>query len=98
MSGNNIDTTPYCTASVTFLPFVKLAEDLVVDVVAVGSGVTGLMAVYLSARSGKQVVLLERDRYAMTDTGHTSAHGDLGTGRGATGERGMTGDVPGGTH
>jgi glycine/D-amino acid oxidase-like deaminating enzyme/nitrite reductase/ring-hydroxylating ferredoxin subunit len=44
------------------------------DVVIVGAGVTGLTAAYLLAKAGKRVVVLERDRCAMTDTGHTTAH------------------------
>jgi glycine/D-amino acid oxidase-like deaminating enzyme/nitrite reductase/ring-hydroxylating ferredoxin subunit len=74
MAANTTSTTPYWTTSATFPPFAKLAEDRVTDVVVVGAGVTGLSAAYLLAKSGKQVVVLERDRCAMTDTGHTSAH------------------------
>jgi glycine/D-amino acid oxidase-like deaminating enzyme len=74
MAAQDTKTTPYWTTSATFPPFAKLAEDLVTDVVVVGAGVTGLSAAYLLAKSGKQVVVLERDRCAMTDTGHTSAH------------------------
>lgn len=70
----NTPTTPYWTTSGTFPPFGKLDEDIVTDVVVVGAGVTGLSTAYLLAKSGKKVVVLERDRCAMTDTGHTTAH------------------------
>jgi len=68
------ETTPYWATSATFPQFAKLTQDVVTDVVVVGGGVTGLTAAYLLAKSGKRVVVLERDRCAMTDTGHTSAH------------------------
>jgi glycine/D-amino acid oxidase-like deaminating enzyme/nitrite reductase/ring-hydroxylating ferredoxin subunit len=66
--------TPYWSTSATFPQFGKLVDDLVADVVVVGAGITGLSAAYLLAQAGKQVVVLERGRCAMTDTGHTSAH------------------------
>jgi threonine dehydrogenase-like Zn-dependent dehydrogenase len=62
------------STSATFPQFAKLAEDVVADVVVVGAGVTGLSAAYLLAKAGKRVIVLERDRCAMIDTGHTSAH------------------------
>ena len=74
MPAKNSDTTPYWSTSATFPQFAKLAEDVVADVVVVGGGMTGLTAAYLLAKAGKQVVVLERDRCAGTDTGHTSAH------------------------
>jgi glycine/D-amino acid oxidase-like deaminating enzyme/nitrite reductase/ring-hydroxylating ferredoxin subunit len=67
-------STPYWTTTATFPQFAKLGEDLVTDVVVVGAGMTGLTTAYLLAKAGKRVVVLERDRCAMTDTGHTSAH------------------------
>ena len=67
-------TTPYWATSATFPQFAKLSEDVATDVVVVGAGVTGLTAAYLLAKAGKRVVVLERDRCAITDTGHTSAH------------------------
>jgi glycine/D-amino acid oxidase-like deaminating enzyme/nitrite reductase/ring-hydroxylating ferredoxin subunit len=74
MRAKDIDTTPYWATSGSFPHFAKLDEDLEADVVVVGAGVTGLSAAYLLAKAGKRVVVLERDRCAMTDTGHTSAH------------------------
>jgi glycine/D-amino acid oxidase-like deaminating enzyme/nitrite reductase/ring-hydroxylating ferredoxin subunit len=74
MPAKNTNTTSIWATSATFPQFAKLAEDLVTDVVVVGAGMTGLSTAYLLAKSGKRVVVLERERCAMTDTGHTSAH------------------------
>jgi glycine/D-amino acid oxidase-like deaminating enzyme/nitrite reductase/ring-hydroxylating ferredoxin subunit len=74
MPAKNTNTSPYWATSATFPQFAKLAEDLVSDVVVVGSGMTGLTSAYRLAKAGKQVVVLERDRCAIADTGHTSAH------------------------
>jgi glycine/D-amino acid oxidase-like deaminating enzyme/nitrite reductase/ring-hydroxylating ferredoxin subunit len=51
-----------------------LDRDLTVDVVVIGAGMTGLTTAYLLARTGARVALLERDRVASGDTGHTTAH------------------------
>jgi glycine/D-amino acid oxidase-like deaminating enzyme/nitrite reductase/ring-hydroxylating ferredoxin subunit len=44
------------------------------DVVVVGGGMTGITAAYLLKKAGKTVALVERDRFAQADTGHTTAH------------------------
>ena len=74
MATTQIETTPYWTTSATLRPFTKLSQDVAADVVLIGGGITGLTAAYLLAKAGTRVVVLERDRCASTDTGHTSAH------------------------
>ena len=65
-----------CRTGVThaFPTFPKLDRDIDVDVVVVGGGFTGLTTAYLLAASGRSVAVLERDRCAQVDTGHTTAH------------------------
>src|SRR5438552_15820084 len=54
--------------------FPKLNKAVIVDVVVVGGGITGITAAYLLKQAGRTVALLERDRCARVDTGHTTAH------------------------
>ncbi len=54
--------------------FPALDRDVEAEVIVVGGGFTGIMAAYLLKRSGRSVVLLERDRCASQDTAHTTAH------------------------
>ena len=54
--------------------FPALTNDLAVDVVVVGGGVTGITAAYLLKKAGKKVMLLERARCAHAESGHTTAH------------------------
>jgi glycine/D-amino acid oxidase-like deaminating enzyme/nitrite reductase/ring-hydroxylating ferredoxin subunit len=54
--------------------FPKLEKNLSVDVVVVGAGVTGITTAYLLKKAGSTVALIERERVASIDTGHTTAH------------------------
>ena len=67
-------TTPYWSDSATMPVFPKLQNDLQVDVLVVGGGITGLTAAYLLLEAGKTVAVVERGRCAQVDTGHTTAH------------------------
>jgi glycine/D-amino acid oxidase-like deaminating enzyme len=60
------------TSLVTSYP--PLSGDVEADVAIVGGGITGITAAYLLARAGRSVVLVERGRIAMSETGHTTAH------------------------
>ena len=62
-----IDSTPQTS-------YPPLAEDVDVDVAIVGAGIAGITAAYLLAKEGKSVVVLDRERIAMAETGHTTAH------------------------
>ena len=54
--------------------FRPLARSLSVDVLVVGGGVTGIVTSYLLRKAGLRVALVERDRLAERDSGHTTAH------------------------
>ena len=65
---------PYWFDSVQRPKFRKLAGPLSVDVLVVGAGVTGIGAAYLLKKAGLRVAVLERERLAARDSGHTTAH------------------------
>src|SRR5882757_2367224 len=62
-----IDNTP-------IRKFPKLQKNISVDVLVVGAGVTGITTAYLLKKAGSTVALIERERVASMDTGHTTAH------------------------
>jgi glycine/D-amino acid oxidase-like deaminating enzyme len=64
-----IDTTP----STNYPP---LRGDLEADVAIVGAGITGITAAYLLAKAGQSVVLVDKGRIAMSETGHTTRRDD----------------------
>jgi glycine/D-amino acid oxidase-like deaminating enzyme/nitrite reductase/ring-hydroxylating ferredoxin subunit len=67
-------TQPFWVEHVRFPQYPRLERDEAVDVVVVGGGITGLTAAYLLTQEGLSVAVLERERCAQIDTGHTSAH------------------------
>jgi glycine/D-amino acid oxidase-like deaminating enzyme/nitrite reductase/ring-hydroxylating ferredoxin subunit len=67
-------TVPYWIDSASLPRFRKLDRDEHVDVCVVGAGITGLTAAYLLTAAGRTVAVIERERCAQIDTGHTSAH------------------------
>src|SRR5258707_7343844 len=69
-----MDTASYWIDTGPMPRFPKLAEDLQVDVVVIGAGITGITAAYLLKKAGDTVALVERGRCASIDTGHTTAH------------------------
>jgi glycine/D-amino acid oxidase-like deaminating enzyme/nitrite reductase/ring-hydroxylating ferredoxin subunit len=54
--------------------FPKLQRKISADVLVVGAGLTGITAAYLLKKAGSTVALIERERVASIDTGHTTAH------------------------
>lgn len=54
--------------------FPRLQRDVKVDVVVVGAGITGITTAHLLKETGLTVALIERERVASMDTGHTTAH------------------------
>ena len=69
-----MNTESYWIDSAPLPRFPKLERSIEVDVVVAGGGITGITAACLLKRHGKTVALLERDRLARVDTGHTTAH------------------------
>ena len=67
-------TTSYWFDSSKRPRFRPLARSLSVDVLVVGGGVTGIVTSYLLHKAGLRVALLERERLASRDSGHTTAH------------------------
>lgn len=68
------DTTPYWQSTAPAQTYPPLDRDLVVDVIIVGGGQTGVTAAYLLTRAGRRVAVLERATCGAIDTGHTTAH------------------------
>ena len=69
-----MDTCSYWIDTAPIKKFPALDRDLEVDVLVIGAGVTGITTAYLLKKAGLRVALIERERVAMMDTGHTTAH------------------------
>jgi glycine/D-amino acid oxidase-like deaminating enzyme/nitrite reductase/ring-hydroxylating ferredoxin subunit len=65
---------PFWIDSAPIKRFPRLQENVNVDVVIVGAGITGITTAHLLKEAGLTVVLIERERVASMDTGHTTAH------------------------
>jgi glycine/D-amino acid oxidase-like deaminating enzyme/nitrite reductase/ring-hydroxylating ferredoxin subunit len=68
------DTLPFWIDSTPLPRYARLERDESVDVLVIGAGITGLTAAYLLTLAGRRVAVIERERCAQIDTGHTSAH------------------------
>ncbi|GEN83831.1 oxidoreductase [Sporosarcina luteola] len=64
---------PFWRTSVEFPTFQSLKEDLEVDVIIVGAGITGITSAYLLAKEGLKVAVIEADKVLNGTTGHTTA-------------------------
>jgi glycine/D-amino acid oxidase-like deaminating enzyme/nitrite reductase/ring-hydroxylating ferredoxin subunit len=69
-----IDTASYWTDNTPAPRFSALKEDIAVDVLVVGAGITGITAAYLLKRAGYNVALVDKDRCLSGDTSNTTAH------------------------
>jgi glycine/D-amino acid oxidase-like deaminating enzyme/nitrite reductase/ring-hydroxylating ferredoxin subunit len=67
-------TIPFWIDSAPIKRFPALQKNTNVDVLAVGAGITGITTAYLLKKAGLTVALIERERVASIDTGHTTAH------------------------
>ena len=65
---------PFWIDSAPIQKFPKLQRNISVDVVVVGTGITGITTAYVLKQTGLTVALIERERVASIDTGHTTAH------------------------
>jgi glycine/D-amino acid oxidase-like deaminating enzyme len=68
------NTRPYWADNTPAPHFSQLKEDLAVDALIIGAGITGITAAYLLKRAGCTVALVERDRCVSVDSAHTTAH------------------------
>ena len=73
-TSTHAETLPYWADSASIPTFRKIDRDIDAEVIVVGAGITGLTTAYQLLKAGRSVAVLERERCAEIDTGHTSAH------------------------
>ena len=69
-----MDTTPYWHKDTKTLNYPSLQEEIEVDVLVIGGGITGVTTAYLLTLEGFRVALAEARQIGSGDTGHTTAH------------------------
>jgi glycine/D-amino acid oxidase-like deaminating enzyme/nitrite reductase/ring-hydroxylating ferredoxin subunit len=69
-----IATNSYWTDNTPAPRYSALKEDIAVDVLIVGAGISGITAAYLLKRAGLNVALVEKDRCLSGETSYTTAH------------------------
>jgi glycine/D-amino acid oxidase-like deaminating enzyme/nitrite reductase/ring-hydroxylating ferredoxin subunit len=67
-------SVPFWIDSAPIERFPRLEKNVNVDVIVVGAGITGITTAHLLKEAGLTVALIERERVASMDTGHTTAH------------------------
>lgn len=70
----HIDTASYWLDNTPAPRFAALKEDIAVDVLIIGGGITGITAAYLLKRAGCNVALVEKNRCVGGETSFTTAH------------------------
>ena len=63
----------YWRTGIEFPEFPSLEDDLQVDVVIVGAGITGITSAYLLVNEGLKVAVIEAGQVMNGTTGHTTA-------------------------
>src|SRR5688572_30591903 len=66
--------TSHWLATTPRTAYAPLDGDLRADVAVVGGGIVGITTAYLLAKAGKSVAVVDRERLATAETGHTTAH------------------------
>ena len=69
-----VATGSYWTDNTPVPKFSALKDDIAVDALVVGAGITGITAAYLLKRAGYNVALVDKDRCLSGDTSSTTAH------------------------